>query len=363
MFSLWLGKGAPLADLRLIDLPGYGYAKVARTERNSWQPLIEGYTRRRKLLALFVILVDARRGLEGRSGSSTSWLGTEHVPAQVVYTKVDKLSATERGLLKEQSRKSFGRRAPISVSSESGEGLVALWSAIFEFDIRDGDPRRVPKTLPRILRRAKLGFVHAIRPHDKRSPDGGQQGPASVRDRADAPRRHRRGHGDRAGLLPRPWSAQVFQKDGARRAHVDVVRDAAEGFWSRSATTAGGRRDPLLDLATHLLARRVGMPRAPGRHHHFGASTAAGSSRSGAALNAAALRLYRRFAFRPVGVRPTMTPRTRRRDCHAAGLNSTTTTSAALFPLAVAPRGGAPGGATDLRAPSGPPPLSGRSRG
>jgi len=50
----------------------------------------------------------------------------------VVYTKVDKLSATERGLLKERSRKSFGRRAPILVSSESGEGLVTLWSAIFE---------------------------------------------------------------------------------------------------------------------------------------------------------------------------------------------------------------------------------------
>ena len=132
MFSLRLGKGAPVADLRLIDLPGYGYAKVARTERNSWQPLIEGYTRRRRSLALFVILVDARRGLEGEERQLYEWLGTEHVPAQVVYTKVDKLSATERGLLKERSRKSFGRRAPILVSSESGEGLVALWSAIFE---------------------------------------------------------------------------------------------------------------------------------------------------------------------------------------------------------------------------------------
>ena len=132
MFSLRLGKGAPLADLRLIDLPGYGYAKVARTERNSWQPLIEGYTRRRKSLALFVILVDARRGLEGEERQLYEWLGTEHVPAQVVYTKVDKLSATERGLLKEQSRKSFGRRAPILVSAESGEGVAALWGAIFE---------------------------------------------------------------------------------------------------------------------------------------------------------------------------------------------------------------------------------------
>jgi GTP-binding protein len=132
MFSLRLGRGAPIGELRLIDLPGYGYAKVARTERNSWQPLIEGYTRRRKSLALFVILVDARRGLEGEERQLYEWLGTEHVPVQIVFTKVDKLSATERGLLKERSRKSFGRRAPVLVSSESGEGLAALWGAIFE---------------------------------------------------------------------------------------------------------------------------------------------------------------------------------------------------------------------------------------
>ena len=83
-------------------------------------------------LPLFVILIDSRRGVEDEERQLYEWLGTEHVPAQIVLTKVDKLSATERGLLKERSRKSFGRRAPILVYSESGEGLVALWSAIFE---------------------------------------------------------------------------------------------------------------------------------------------------------------------------------------------------------------------------------------
>ena len=134
MFSLRLGKGAPLGDLRLIDLPGYGYAKVARTERNSWQPLIEGYTRQRRSLALFVILVDARRGLEGEERQLYEWLGTENVPAQVVFTKVDKLSATERGLLRQRSRTAFGGgrgAGPLFVSGQSGEGVDALWEAIF----------------------------------------------------------------------------------------------------------------------------------------------------------------------------------------------------------------------------------------
>jgi GTP-binding protein len=132
MFALKLGRSAPLAELRLIDLPGYGYAKVGRSERNSWQPLIEGYTRSRHSLSLFVILVDARRGLEDEERQLYEWLGTEHVPAQLVFTKVDKLSATERGLLKEQGRKSFGRRPPILISSDTGEGLATLWGAIFE---------------------------------------------------------------------------------------------------------------------------------------------------------------------------------------------------------------------------------------
>ena len=60
------------------------------------------------------------------------WLGTEHVPAQIVLTKVDKLSATERGLLRERCRKTFGGRAPIMISGETGEGVPALWAAIFE---------------------------------------------------------------------------------------------------------------------------------------------------------------------------------------------------------------------------------------
>ena len=132
MFSLRLGRGAPIGELRLIDLPGYGYAQVSRTERNAWQPLIEGYTRQRRSLALFVVLVDARRGVADEERQLYEWLGTENVPAQIVFTKVDKLSATERGLLKERSRKMFGRRGPILVSAEKGEGIAALWSAMLE---------------------------------------------------------------------------------------------------------------------------------------------------------------------------------------------------------------------------------------
>jgi GTP-binding protein len=137
-FDLDLGRGAPPSTtaLRLVDLPGYGYAQASRTERDAWQPLIEGYTRARPTLALFVILVDARRGIEDEERQLYEWLGSEGVPAQVVITKVDKLSASERGALRARSRGWFGaaagarRAAPILVSGETGEGMSELWAAI-----------------------------------------------------------------------------------------------------------------------------------------------------------------------------------------------------------------------------------------
>jgi GTP-binding protein len=143
MFSLRFRRGGkngagadiPVDELRLIDLPGYGYAKVSHSERSSWQPLIEGYTRTRRALALFVILIDARRGIEDEERQLYEWLGTENVPAQIVFTKVDKLTASTRGVLRERARASFrgaGRSAgPLFVSGETGEGVDALWAAIF----------------------------------------------------------------------------------------------------------------------------------------------------------------------------------------------------------------------------------------
>jgi GTP-binding protein len=136
-FQLVLGAAAaPLKDLRLADFPGYGYAKVARQERDAWQGLIEGYTEARATLALFVVLIDARRGIADEERQLYEWLGTIGVPAQIVFTKVDKLSAAERGKLKLATQATFKtapgarRAAPLLVSAETGEGVGELWRAI-----------------------------------------------------------------------------------------------------------------------------------------------------------------------------------------------------------------------------------------
>ncbi len=118
--------------LRLVDLPGYGYAQVSKTERQGWGPLIEGYVERRSTLALLLVLVDGRRGAEPEEAQLVEWLRTVDVPQHVVATKIDKLSATERGLCKERSRAALGGHLPpfTVTSGATGEGVDRLWKAI-----------------------------------------------------------------------------------------------------------------------------------------------------------------------------------------------------------------------------------------
>jgi len=126
------GAGAA-RELRLADLPGFGYAKVSQAERASWQPLIEGYVERRPTLALFVVLVDSRRGVAAEEAQLLEWLAALRVPVQLVFTKVDKLSATEKGSLRASARAlpRDGAARPLLISADTGDGLDDLWAAIF----------------------------------------------------------------------------------------------------------------------------------------------------------------------------------------------------------------------------------------
>jgi GTP-binding protein len=118
--------------VRLVDLPGYGYAQVSHTERNAWQVLVEGYVKKQTALVLVLVLVDARRELGAEEQQLMEWLEVMHVPCHLVVTKSDKLGAAERGILREQVRKGLGQRsASVSMASgETGEGVDALWSRI-----------------------------------------------------------------------------------------------------------------------------------------------------------------------------------------------------------------------------------------
>src|SRR6185436_2284446 len=118
--------------LRLADLPGYGYAQVSHQERLQWRTLIEGYVKGRGTLRLFLVLVDARREVQPDERELLDWLDSVGVAHQLVVTKVDKLSAGERGALKDKIRASFGGQAPpmALVSGDTGEGVDYLWRVI-----------------------------------------------------------------------------------------------------------------------------------------------------------------------------------------------------------------------------------------
>jgi len=77
---------------QLVDLPGYGYAKVSAGERESWRKMVETYLKTRENLRGVVLLVDSRHPPTAQDVQMYDWLKHQDVPAVVVATKADKLS-------------------------------------------------------------------------------------------------------------------------------------------------------------------------------------------------------------------------------------------------------------------------------
>jgi GTP-binding protein len=78
------------------DLPGYGFAKVSRSEREAWKVLVEGYLDRCRFLRRVYVLVDLRRGPEEEERQLAAFLAARSVPYRWVGTKEDKLSPREK---------------------------------------------------------------------------------------------------------------------------------------------------------------------------------------------------------------------------------------------------------------------------
>ena len=105
-------------DRRLVDLPGYGYAKVSAAVRDEWRELLEQYFRCRRSLRGMCVTVDIRRGIGDLDRVMLSWATDAGVPAAVLLTKADKLSRSA----------SFRRRDEIAATAPEGVPLL-LFSA------------------------------------------------------------------------------------------------------------------------------------------------------------------------------------------------------------------------------------------
>lgn len=117
--------------MTLVDLPGYGYAKAAKTEIARWNSLIHHYLRGRAALRRVCLLIDARRGLGDGDRSVMKTLDDAAVVYQVVLTKADKVKPGERAKLVQSLSTELARHPAahpeiLLTSSAKGEGIAAL---------------------------------------------------------------------------------------------------------------------------------------------------------------------------------------------------------------------------------------------
>jgi GTP-binding protein len=116
----------------IVDLPGYGYAKVSRSRRNEWRSLLDTYLRHTHQLRGVVSLLDVRREPSADDLAMLDYLADLQIPALVVVTKIDKLGAADRRAALSHIHESIGV-APeqlVACSAHTGEGRDELAAAV-----------------------------------------------------------------------------------------------------------------------------------------------------------------------------------------------------------------------------------------
>lgn len=133
-YDLLLDRGAKKQHVRFCDLPGYGFAKVSRTERAAWAKMIEAYLTRREQLRVVVSIVDAKVGPTEDDVQTLAWLGGAARPPIVVATKLDKLPKAKRiGRLRQIEKElALPERSLVGFSSEEGFGRDELWRLLLD---------------------------------------------------------------------------------------------------------------------------------------------------------------------------------------------------------------------------------------
>ncbi|MBQ8203835.1 MAG: YihA family ribosome biogenesis GTP-binding protein [Clostridia bacterium] len=123
-----------LDNMRLVDLPGYGYAKVASSEKDRWATLMEGYFGTGRDIRLCLQLIDMRHKPTDFDISMLEFLSYNRIPYAVILTKCDKLNKTEFNSRMENIREELGELSEgitiIPFSSLKGTGAEDVRLAI-----------------------------------------------------------------------------------------------------------------------------------------------------------------------------------------------------------------------------------------
>jgi len=128
--------GEPLV-FRLVDMPGYGFAKAPKDVVKKWRFLINDYLRGRQVLKRTLVLIDSRHGIKDVDREFIEMLDTAAVSYRIVLTKADKIKASELTAI-HTATEAEARKHPaahpevIVTSSEKGLGIAELRTAVLE---------------------------------------------------------------------------------------------------------------------------------------------------------------------------------------------------------------------------------------
>jgi GTP-binding protein len=128
--------GQPL-ELRLVDMPGYGFAEAPKDLVKRWRNLMIGYLRGRAVLKRALVLIDSRHGLKDVDREMMRMLDDAAVSYHLVLTKSDKVKPSAVGALYEETALEAAKHpaahpAIFTTSSETGSGIAELRTAILE---------------------------------------------------------------------------------------------------------------------------------------------------------------------------------------------------------------------------------------
>ncbi|HNU65728.1 MAG: ribosome biogenesis GTP-binding protein YihA/YsxC [Methylotenera sp.] len=143
-------------DRHLVDLPGYGYAKVPEAMRAHWQNVLARYLSERSSLGGLVLVMDSRHPLTPLDRQMLDWFCPSGKPVHVLLTKSDKLSRGEASLTLNKVRKelveTWGNACSIQLFSslkklgvEEAEKVIGKW--LFDEDSNSGEDH-IPNTVP-----------------------------------------------------------------------------------------------------------------------------------------------------------------------------------------------------------------------
>ncbi|KQT33645.1 GTP-binding protein [Sphingomonas sp. Leaf412] len=135
-FDVGGSEGTPLT-MRLVDMPGYGFAKAPKDVVRKWRYLVNDFLRGRQALKRALVLIDSRHGIKDVDREILEMLDRAAVGYRLVLTKVDKIKATDHeavlaATVAEARTRAAAYPEVISTSSDTGLGIPELRAAVLD---------------------------------------------------------------------------------------------------------------------------------------------------------------------------------------------------------------------------------------